>query len=94
MLGRVCKYISKSTANTLFKSLLLPVLEYGDIIYGTANVISLDKIQKIQNSGMRIILMAPKHMHIKDMLSEFNFLSMETQRYFHLATLVSSVSPI
>ncbi len=32
--------------------------------------------------------MAPKRTHIKDMLSELNFLSMEERRYFHLATLV------
>ncbi len=70
MLGRIRKFISRSTATTLFKSLLLPVLEYGDIIYGTANVTTLEKVQRIQNSGMRIILMAPKRTHIRDMLGE------------------------
>ncbi len=88
MLGRIRTFISKSTAITLYKSLLLPVIEYGDLIYGIANATNLERLQKLQNSAMRIILLAPKTTHINAMLTELNFLNLSERRMFHLATLL------
>ena len=60
MLGRIHKYITRNTSLILYKSLLLPILDNGDIIYRVANVTYLSRVQRIQNSACRIVLMAPK----------------------------------
>ena len=49
MHGRIRKYITRNTSLILYKSLLLPILDYGDIIYGVVNVSCLSRMQRIQN---------------------------------------------
>ena len=58
--GCVRKYITRETAFILYRSLLLPVLDYCSIVYMTSSKNSLRKVQKIQNSACRIILFAER----------------------------------
>ena len=60
MLGHIRLHISKSTAITLYMSLLLLVIEYRDLIYGIANLSNMERLQKPQNFAMHIILLARK----------------------------------
>ncbi len=88
LLGRTRKFVTKESSLLLYKTLLLPVLDYGDVLYGTASIASLAKVQRIQNSACRIVLFADKRTHIVDLHRELNLLELHMRRKFHLDTLV------
>ena len=46
----------KKTALAIFKSMILPYLEYGNIFYGTCSEFNKYKLQVIQNNGLKIAL--------------------------------------
>ena len=45
-----------NTALTIFKSMILPYIEYGNIFNGTCNEIYTHKLQVIQNNALKIAL--------------------------------------
>ena len=47
--------LTKSAAIRLYKSMILPYLDYGDSIYGGANQDLLQKLQRLQNRCLRKI---------------------------------------
>ena len=86
MLGRIRKFIKQETSLLLFKTLLLPVLDYGDVIYGVASQVNVERVQKIQNAACRVVLMAHKRTHIAELHSTLNLMYLRDRRAFHLAT--------
>ena len=40
----------------IFKTMILPYLDYGDILFSTANRQKLDKLQRLQNKCLKICL--------------------------------------
>ena len=56
MLSRVRQYVNTNTASTIFKSMILPYIEYGNIFNGTCNEIYKHKLQVIQNNALKIAL--------------------------------------
>ena len=56
MLSRIRHCINKKTALAIFKSMILPYLEYGNIFYGTCSEFNKYKLQVIQNNGLKIAL--------------------------------------
>ena len=55
-LGRLRRSLNESLVNSVYKALILPYFDYGDIIYGSAYNKYVDKLQKLQNRAARIIL--------------------------------------
>ena len=56
MLSRVRQYVNTNTALTIFKSMILPYTEYGNIFSGTCNEIYKHKLQVIQKNALKIAL--------------------------------------
>ena len=82
--GRVRKYITKSIALTLYKSMVLPLFDFGDILYSTSSQDSLARLEIVQNNACRIILRKDRLSHVADMLSELGIMSLFARRDFHL----------
>lgn len=60
-LSRIRSCLSKKTSLMLYKCMILPVFDYGDIFFHhSANKLLLKKLQTIQNSAIRIISKLPK----------------------------------
>ena len=55
MLNKAKAYIPSNTMNMLYNSLLAPYFDYCDVIWGTCNISSHLKVQKIQNRAAKII---------------------------------------
>ena len=49
LLAKVRKFLHKEVAIKIYKSMILPYFDYGDVIYGSASQESLDKLQRLQN---------------------------------------------
>ena len=54
LLGKVRKYINVHTAVTIYKSMILPIIEYGDILYEGSNLKRTNDLQTAQNRILRI----------------------------------------
>ncbi len=80
---RVC--MNKQIACQLYKSLILPQLEYGDVVYMTASKTSLNDLQKVQNICCRIILLANRRTHIADMHKQLQLIPLSDRRELHLS---------
>ena len=61
LLAKMRKYISQDGAIRIYKTMILPVLEYGDILYDGANMKLTGKLQTLQNRCLRICLMPNQH---------------------------------
>ena len=67
ILRRSREYLDTTKSLTLYKSLVLPHLDYCDIVYMCTTVQNLNKLQLIQNGACRTILKVPKDTHVEDM---------------------------
>ena len=56
MLSKMRHLLDQRTAIYLYKSMSLPIFDYGDIIYEGGNICKLDKLKRTQNRGLRICL--------------------------------------
>ena len=75
LLRRVRKYLTNETAILLYKSYILPILEYGNTLYMSANSKHLDRLQFLQNSGLKSCFEASKrtntnYLHINAKLNK------------------------
>ena len=70
LLGKARQVTGKNTCLFLYKSLIMPMFDYADIIYDCLFQRETEKLQKLQNSAMRIILKRDIRVHTADMLVE------------------------
>ena len=56
LLSKIRKWITEDTAVFIYKSMIAPILDYGDIIYMGGLSANLSKLQRLQNRALRICL--------------------------------------
>ena len=54
LLSKIRKHITEATATRIFQSMITPLIDYGDIIYSGTSANNLDKLQSLQNRGLRV----------------------------------------
>ena len=54
LLGKIRKYLTEDVAMKIYKSMILPYLDYGDVVYGNANQEGLAMLQRLQNKCLKI----------------------------------------
>ena len=54
LLARIRKFLNEDVALKIYKSMILPYFDYGDVIYMSANQEGLDKLQRLQNRCLKI----------------------------------------
>ena len=60
MLKRIRQYLTVKSSILVYKNFILPVIEYGSILYMTSNKKLLDRLQTIQNFGLKCCLQVNK----------------------------------
>ncbi len=78
------KYMGPKQCNILYKTLVLPVIDYGDIIYMEAPKVTLESIQVLQNRACRIILQMPSLTPTDMMHQELKLMKLMGRRVYHL----------
>ena len=56
LLAKMKRYLKKDVALLIYKTMLLPYLDYADVIFNNSNSGDLQKLQKLQNRCLRICL--------------------------------------
>ena len=54
LLSKLKKYLHNDVATSIYKSMLLPYLDYADVVFYKSNSNDLDKLQRMQNRCLRI----------------------------------------
>ena len=90
-LWRVRKFIKEDTALQLYKSLVLPHYDYGDIIYMHTSEQNLLKLQYMQNNACRMILRADRFESIHAMHIGLGLTVLSDRRLFHISGFMYKV---
>ena len=54
LLHKIKSYITEDTATKIYKSMILPYLDYGDIFYMNSTTKQVKKLQILQNKALKI----------------------------------------
>ena len=72
LLGKLGKILDRGTLQLVYKTLIRPVIEYGDIVYHGVSNKNADILQPLQNTVCRAILRTNMYAHIDDMHCQIN----------------------
>ena len=96
LLRKIRRYIDVRSSLYVYKSMILPYVEYGDFLYHAASKKKIDKLQIIQNQNLKLCLnLNPRHNNLEShRLANLNFL--EDRRNVHLLSFMylKSRSPL
>ncbi len=91
-LGILCRVkfnLAKETLYMLYNySIVLPLFDYGDVVYGNCRAITLKRFQVLQTRGARMLLNCDHRTLSVNMLSELKWLNIKDRLNFHQMCLV------
>ena len=92
-LGRLRRSWSESVLNLIYRYLILPLFDYGDIIYSSTFKKHTDKLQKLQNRAGRIILkVKPEHhVSVSEMHNALNWQLLDKRRLDHSLVFMNKI---
>ncbi len=88
LLQRIKFYIPNLTLRMLYNTPVLPLFDYGNIIYRTTDQTYLKQLQILQNKGALMLLNCAYRTHIRDMLNELNCITVKERANFHSTCLI------
>lgn len=87
-LRRLQNFLPLSTKITLAQSLLLPLLDYGDISYLDLAEGLLDRLDRLQNVCIRYIFGLRKYDHVSHYRAQLKWLPIRDRRNIHILSLL------
>ena len=98
MLHKYKHVLNRNLKLTLYKTLIVPLFDHGNIVYDCLTQKDSDTLQKLRNAALGQILGALKETHIDDMHSELNLITLSERRKHHTSHQVyknlSGLSPV
>ena len=88
LLNKIMQNLNVYTSISLYKTMILPYTEYGDVIIDAANDKQLNKLQKIQNHCLRICLQANPRTNLIEVHSRAKLNYLADRRYSHLLNIM------
>ena len=84
MISKIRKYINEQTAIRIFQTVIAPLIEYGDIIYAGTTVKKLDKLQSLQNRGLRVCINENQYFSLDQLHSRCKIPKLAERRSYNL----------
>ncbi len=75
--------VPPATLLQIYNAIVVPHVDYGDIVYESWTQNNLDRLQKMQNQAARIISGSSHHTHRNDMYADLNWLSLKIRYLMH-----------
>ena len=91
-LGKISRIIKQSTSLMIYKTLILPIMEYGDIIYDCLSAKDAATLQKLQNSCLKHILQLPRLTSTSYIHTTLDVEYLAVRRKQHVATQMFRVN--
>ena len=89
---RMRNFLTVNAAVLVYKSMLLPILEYGDILLSATTAENRKKLQTLQNKGLRCALNKGLETSSADLHAEANLLKLCFRREQHLLNFMYDLS--
>ena len=83
-LRRMRKFLNVDAAVLVYKNMILPILEYGDVFLTAASKDNRDKLQILQNKALRVALQVDKYYDTDLLHTEAKLSKLKQRRKFHL----------
>ena len=84
LLSKIRKYITFDAANRIYKTMILPIVEYGDVLYDGSSQKLLGKIQTLQNRGLRTVYYKQYHVPVILLHEVTGIAKLNLRRKMHL----------
>ena len=84
LLSRVRKYVNIQQAITIYRSMIVPYFDYGDIFLCNINMKTIDKLQKLQNRALRVCLALDGRSNVNELHNVCNVNKLSHRRNVHL----------
>ena len=84
LLAKIRKYITTDVAIRMYKTMILPVLEYGDVLYDSTNKKFTGKLQTLENRCLRSCILSKQHVPTILLHQLCNIGNLEMRRTLHL----------
>ena len=84
LLSRIRRYLNKKACTIIFKTMVLSIMEYGDIIYAGTSKANLDKIDKLFYRGLRICDANNTAISKNQLCDDCDIVPLEKRRDVHL----------
>ena len=85
MLGRTRKNISMASANQIYKSFIVPILDYCDAVWNCCGIVNSDRVEKLQRRAARKVM---KSESSEDALQQLRYSTLKSRRDRHTLNLV------
>ena len=86
ILKRVSQFVPLQSRITLYNTIVLPHFDYCTTIWDMSSSKQINRLQILQNRGMKIVLQCHRRTHICDRLSKLKWLNVR-QRLFYLKSI-------
>ncbi len=88
LLQRIKFCIPNLTLKMLYNTLVMLLFDYGNIIYRTTDQTYVKQLQILQNKVAHMLLNCDYRTHIRDMLTELNWMTVKERADFHSTCLI------
>ena len=87
LIRRIRNLLPLQTRVTLYNTLILPLFDYGDVIWGDKNNDTLmSELQILQNKAAKVMLGLPPRSSSNKALKRLDLKPLSTRRFFHRCT--------
>ena len=83
LLSEIRKYITMDAAIRIFKTMILPLIDYGDVLYHETNGVLIQKLQTLQNRCLRICTYKNYHISVQDLQELCTVTILKMRRVMH-----------
>ena len=83
MLGKLRPLVGQEMSLSLYRSLILPVLDYADVVYDCLSAKNCHELQKLQNGALRIVQYADKCTRTKQLHDASKIMYLTDRRKIH-----------
>ena len=91
MLNKAKPLLDQKSLNMLYNAMLTPHFDYCDVIWGTCNTTTRNKVQIMQNRAAKIITGATRYDSSTEALNALNWNNLKDRYNFHLATTMCNI---
>lgn len=95
ILSKIRTKITQHAAALIYESMIMPLLDVGDIFYNSTKKALLKKLDVLQNRALRVIYRLPPRSDMSQVEMKMNILPLHQRRLLHLLQIgrwISSIS--
>ena len=89
LLKRIRPYISVEVSNQIYKTCILPILDYADFLIDSGNVYNIGRLNNIQRRSLKVIY---EHQHYNahddELLDIYGLIPLEKRRELHMCAIM------